>query len=167
MISADDFRRAAAELQNTTTPMITGDISKPPDHDYPLPPTGVAALEQANKFIYAENMPTVDSDGWVTYTYGRGIPVIVASPLHLVTVRLEKGEVVLPESSELVGDPDIRVLPRTFGSGDDQQTFVLIKPKNAGSLPTSRSEQSTALRSSRDCETLRLHTSRCLRIPRR
>jgi type IV secretion system protein TrbG len=76
--------------------------------------------------------PTIDGDGWVTYTYGRGIPVVIACPLHLATVRLQKGEFILPDSADLVGDPDIKVLPRTFGTGNDQQTFVLIKPKNAG-----------------------------------
>jgi type IV secretion system protein TrbG len=130
-LSHTDFRKSAAELQKG--PIIVGTItSGNPDKDVVLPPTGVLALQEANKFLYGENKPAADEDGWVTYTYGRGIPVVVASPLHLSTIRLEKGESIVAQSSDLVGDPNIKVIPRTFGSGADQQTFVLIKPTNAG-----------------------------------
>jgi P-type conjugative transfer protein TrbG len=132
VVSHEELEQAVKELSKENLPAIMANVAKPPDHDIPLPPTGIAAMQAANKYIYGENTPTVDSDGWVTYVYGHGIPVVVASPLHLATVRLEKGELILADSAELVGDPDIRVLPRTFGSGADQQTFVLIKPKNAG-----------------------------------
>jgi hypothetical protein len=137
VVTPEQIRATAAEMQRNTMmqlPGITGMISapNPNDVDIPLPPNGISAIQQANKFLFANDPPTVDEDGWVTYQYGRGYPLVILKPDQLSTVRLAKGEFVQQGQLE-VGDNRIQVVPIIVGSGTaDAQTYLAIKCKNAG-----------------------------------
>lgn len=130
--SAPDYKKALSVLQKDSGPDISGSITAGSmDGDVILPPAGVKAVQLANGSLSAVDDITADDDGWVTYEYGHGVPIIVLEPLHLSAIRLEQGEFV-SEHCDLVGDPRIHVEVRTFGEGPSLQTVVFLKPKDAG-----------------------------------
>lgn len=131
-VSPADFQKAAAVL-GPGAPMISGSITAADlDKDIVLPPTGVTALQESHQFLANQKPPTIDADGWVTYIYGQSLPVVVLSPLHVTAIKLQRGEIVNPDSRELTGDSAIHVSPHTVGTGADLQTVVFLKAKNAG-----------------------------------
>lgn len=136
---AREYQKAKALIQSPASvpkdPFISGSIvANPNDADAILPPLGVIAIQEVNKYIYGGQAvaPKMDDGGWLTYEYGKSYPIVIATPLGISVIRLEKGEYILPDSKDLVGDPRLKVEPHTFGLGPDQQTFLVLKPKDAG-----------------------------------
>jgi type IV secretory pathway VirB9-like protein len=138
VITPKDWGDMAVEMRKSlstaSAPAVVGTITVPNPHDVdiPLPPIGISAIQQANKFIYSEQTPTVDEDGWVTYQYGHGYPVVILKPDQLSAVRLDKGEYIMPGQKLEVGDKRVQVTPTMVGSGADAQTYLLMKCKDAG-----------------------------------
>ena len=138
VITPLDLQKAAREMQKDllkNPPSLVGTINGPSpyDVDIPLPPQGISAIQQANKFLYLDEPPTVDQDGWVTYRYGRGYPLVILKPEQISTIRLGKGEFLRPgELPDIGNTKQIHAIPRIVGSGEDAQTFLLLKCEHAG-----------------------------------
>src|SRR5262249_37311984 len=102
-----------------------------PRTDVSLPPTAEAAIAATEKWASEGNPPAAGPDGRVVYAYGAGQPILVCAPLRLCAIELEPGE-------HLVGVPQIsdslrwRVLPASYGKGNEATTVLVVKPLNTG-----------------------------------
>ena len=83
---------------------------------------------------WAENpaaLPVRDSGGRMLFPFGESIPTIVCAPLRVCDIQLQKGESVLGKPH--IGD-SIRwkVSHAISGSGDQQVTHLIVKPRKKG-----------------------------------
>jgi P-type conjugative transfer protein TrbG len=99
--------------------------------DVPLTPVAQAALTVSKGWMTEKQAPAPGPDGRVLYTYGAGLPTVVCAPMRVCIVELEAGEKLSGEPH--VGDSVRWVIsPAMSGSGRQEVSMLVIKPKQAG-----------------------------------
>jgi len=127
-------KRAHTAATANPGPVITGTITAlPEDKDVPLAPSSAYALSLAQKWLDGATRPTEGEDGRLLFTYGHGLPTIVAAPDKLTVIELERGEILGGEDSHQAGDSvRWKLTPYQIGAGDQASTYLVISPKFAG-----------------------------------
>lgn len=127
-------QRPQAHKRHAGNLAIQGTITRDAVHverQAPLPPNVRAALAISQGWLNHAPAPTTDDNGRVLYLYGKGAPTVVCAEFHLCEIDLQPGEALMPGSLD-VGDDRFIVTARKAGSGQDQYTYLVVKPKIAG-----------------------------------
>lgn len=96
-----------------------------------LSKTAEEAIRISTQWRDALSAPTLGTDGSVTYQYGRGLPVLVCSPLMVCILQLQAGEKILGEP--YVGDSERWMFsPAFYGTVDNPTSVIVLKPKGVG-----------------------------------
>ncbi|WEV50252.1 P-type conjugative transfer protein TrbG (plasmid) [Acinetobacter sp. ESL0695] len=94
-----------------------------------LNPKEVKGTEMANEWVNRNDIPGRGDSGSVVYQFGASLPTVVCAPFYVCTIKLQKGE----EVSKLDVADQVRwkITPSLVGSGDDQTTYLIVKPTDS------------------------------------
>ena len=117
-----------------SVPQIQGTISSGAievERQAPLPPSARLALAISEGWLDNGTAPLAGPDGRVLYVYGQGVPTVVCAVFQVCELDLEAGE--LPKKDALDwGDHRFEVAARTAGSGNQEFTYLVLKPTEPG-----------------------------------
>ena len=126
-------------------PMISGTITGGAapaiaEKSLPLTPQEAESL-RISHLSQSESQPSVGVHGRVLYTFGEGVPTVIAAPEQLSEIDLEPGEQIQLDTKGLpmldLGDwHHWTVTPRLIGTGDRAQAFLIVKPEFSGQETT-------------------------------
>ncbi len=94
-----------------------------------LSPKEIKGVATANSWIKRTDMPTHGNEGAVVFAYGASLPTIVCAPLYACTLKLQPGEVI--QQIDIADNVRWNVAPSVVGSGDNQTSVIIIKPKDS------------------------------------
>lgn len=98
----------------------------------PLSEKAAQALALSQKWINGTARPITAGDGTVTYYFGKTQPVVVCAPLRTCDIQLQTGERITKNGVNIGDSVRWEVTPSLSGSGDSQQTHIIVKPRDVG-----------------------------------
>lgn len=98
----------------------------------PLSTKAAQALALSQKWINGTAKPITAGDGTVTYYFGKTQPVVVCAPLETCDIQLQPGERITKYGVNIGDKVRWNVKPALSGSGDTQQTHLIITPRDVG-----------------------------------
>lgn len=125
---------AKAKRKIRSAPQIQGTISGSAievERQSPLPPSAQLALALSEGWLNTGPEPLAGPDGRVLYVYGQGAPIIVCAVFQVCELDLEMGESPKKDALDW-GDHRFEVAVRTAGSGNQEFTYLVLKPTAPG-----------------------------------
>ena len=117
-----------------SVPQIQGTISGSAievERQAPLPPSARLALAISEGWLNSGPEPLAGPDGRVMYAYGQGVPTVVCAVFQVCELDLEAGESPKKDALDW-GDHRFEVAARTAGSGNQEFTYLVLKPTEPG-----------------------------------
>ncbi len=125
---------AKTKRKGRSVPQIQGTISGNAievERQAPLPPSARLALAISEGWLNNGPEPLAGPDGRVLYVYGQGVPTVVCAVFQVCELDLEAGEAPKKDALDW-GDHRFEVAARTAGSGNQEFTYLVLKPTEPG-----------------------------------
>lgn len=125
---------AKTKRKGRAVPQIQGTISGSAievERQAPLPPSARLALAISEGWLNNGTEPLAGPDGRVLYVYGQGVPTVVCAVFQVCELDLEAGEAPKKDALDW-GDHRFEVAARTAGSGNQEFTYLVLKPTEPG-----------------------------------
>ena len=125
---------AKGKRKGRSVPQIQGTISSSAievERQAPLPPSARLALAISEGWLNTGPEPLAGPDGRVLYVYGQGVPTVVCAVFQVCELDLEAGESPKKDALDW-GDHRFEVAARTAGSGNQEFTYLVLKPTEPG-----------------------------------